>query len=401
MPNSKKKIMTFSANVVFSNEGLLTEILLRVPEKSLIRCKCVSKKWRSLISSPHFRRLKTPRFSPASGIFLYHCSFLTNPFHKFVPFSLENPIQAPLQKFPFLPHDSPKISIWQSCNGLLLCCIFHNPFTFNENYYIFNPTTQQFITLPKPSGDVIGMSLAFDPWKSPHYKVICLRISDLEDENNQIEIYSSETKKWRVSGPPFPIRHDISFRYGLVYWNGAIYVSCTERFNVEQEKFPMLDFINGQEVQDHEEDHRIVYFGESYGRLHLIQVNRQKLALYNIYQMKHDGTGWFLKYEVNVEDVVLAFPRIIRRYLQTTDFHYYAMAVLDVVRGEKEEDSFLVLHIPEMAILRYNLVDKSFNKLCDFDNGIHEEFDGELAVGNGNEGTFVPWEEGKECVGYK
>ncbi|KAF3617927.1 hypothetical protein FXO38_33702, partial [Capsicum annuum] len=98
--------------------------------------------------------------------------------------------------------------------------------------------------------------------------------------------------------------------------------------------------------------------------------------------MNRDGTGWFLKYEVNVEDVVLAFSCMIRRYLETTDFHYYAMDVLNVVRGEKEEDTFLILHIPEKALLRYNLVDKSFYKLCDFDNGIHdvESDDEQLAV---------------------
>lgn len=188
----------------------------------------------------------------------------------------------------------------QSCSGLLLCHTVHNPFTFDENYYIFNPTTHQFVTLPRPlSGDVIGMTLAFDPWKSPNYKVISLQISKLEPE-----------------------------------------------------------------VQDHEDDdYRIVYFGESYGHLHLIQVNRQNLALYNIYEMKHDGAGWFLKYEMNVEDVVLAFPHMIRDFLETTEFHYYGMAVLDVVRGDKEDDSFLILHITEMVILRYNLVDKSFYKL--------------------------------------
>ncbi|XP_059309910.1 F-box protein At5g07610-like [Lycium ferocissimum] len=189
---------------------------------------------------------------------------------------------------------------------------------------------------------------------------------------------------WRASGPYFPRRYDISFKHGLVYWNGAIYVSCKERFNVEQEKFEEFpDFINGRGSD--EEDHRIVYFGESYGHFHLLQVNHQKLTLYNFYEMKHDGTGWFLKSEVNVEAVVLSFPQIIRRYLQTTDFHYHAMAVLNVVRGEKEEHSFLVFHIPEMSILRYNLVDKSFYMLCDFESGhnnggINEEFDEELAI---------------------
>ncbi|KAK4359944.1 hypothetical protein RND71_022173 [Anisodus tanguticus] len=76
MPKSKKNIITspsiFSANVVISNEGLLTEILLRVPVKSLVRCKMCIEKMAFFNSNPHFTCLKIRRFSHASGIFLYH-----------------------------------------------------------------------------------------------------------------------------------------------------------------------------------------------------------------------------------------------------------------------------------------------------------------------------------------
>lgn len=56
---------------------------------------------------------------------------------------------------------------------------------------------------------------------------------------------------------------------------------------------------------------QICLFREVLWPLHLIQVNHQNLALYKVYEMKPDGTGWLLKYEVNVEDVVFAFPHII------------------------------------------------------------------------------------------
>ncbi|KAK4352746.1 hypothetical protein RND71_028264 [Anisodus tanguticus] len=119
---------------------------------------------------------------------------------------------------------------------------------------------------------------------------------------------------------------------------------------------------------DDDDESRIAYYGESCGYMHLVQVyNRQKLTFYNIYEMKSDGTEWFLKYQVNVEDVVNAFPHMIRHYLEPTDWHYLAMVVLCVVRGEKEEDAFMVLHIPKMVI-RYNLRDYTFYKLCEFDN---------------------------------
>ncbi|MCD7451899.1 hypothetical protein HAX54_013924 [Datura stramonium] len=352
------------------NEGLLTQIFLHLPAKSLIRCKCVSKQWHFIITSPHFTRLRTPRFNPARGLFLHCSSFMINPFHQFVPFTLENPISAPVHKLSFID-DPSRIRILQSCNGLLLCCSFRVPEP-NKNYYVYNPTTQQFVTLLRPGGErqitkvVFGMELAFDPWKSPHYKVICTRRSELDPDHHQIEIYSSETKKWRVSGPPFPARYDIGFAYTGVYWNSAIYWACgatSLRFNVEQEKLEKFSMpcINNEES-------RVAYYGESCGYLHLVQVySRQKLTFYNIYEMKTDGTEWLLKYQVNVEDVVDAFPHMIRHYLEPTDWHYFAMAVLLVVRGEKEEDAFMVLHIPRMVI-RYNLRDYTFYKLCEFGN---------------------------------
>ncbi|OIT07887.1 f-box protein [Nicotiana attenuata] len=118
-----------------------------------------------------------------------------------------------------------------------------------------------------------------------------------------------------------------------------------------------------------DEEIRVAY----YGYLLLVQVHsRQKLTFYNIYEMKNDGREWFLKYEVNVEDVVAAFPHMIRHYLEPTEWHYLAMAVLCVVRGEKEEDDFMVLHIPRMVI-RYNLRDYTFYKLCEFGNSTNDD----------------------------
>ncbi|XP_060193033.1 F-box protein At5g07610-like [Lycium barbarum] len=367
----------FSRNEVFSNEELLIEILLHLPVKSLVRCKCVSKKWSSLITSPEFTRLRVPSFNPARGLFLHCSSFLINPFHEFVSFTPREPISAPFHKLTFID-DPSGIRILQSCNGLLLCCSFraHEP---NINYYIYNPTTQQFVVLPKSGGKrqiskaVLGMKLAFDPRKSPNYKVICIRMSDelFLDQHYQIEIYASETKKWKLSGPPFLARYDIGFMYSGVYWNGAIYWACGDnslRFDVEREKLEKFLMPCIGRSWDDDEESRVAYYGESCGYLHLVQVySRQKLTFYNIYEMKSDGTEWFLEFKVNVEDVVNAFPHMIRQYLDPKDWHYLAMVVLCVVRGEKEEDAFMVLHIPKMVI-HYNLRDYTFYKLCEFGN---------------------------------
>ena len=63
----------------------------------------------------------------------------------------------------------------QSCNGLFLCSSsLCNP--RKVNYYIYNATTNQHSKLPPPhyKGDIVGVSLGFDPSKSPHYKVVCV-----------------------------------------------------------------------------------------------------------------------------------------------------------------------------------------------------------------------------------
>ncbi|CAN4116497.1 unnamed protein product [Withania somnifera] len=382
--NKMSCLSSFSANEVLSNEDLLIKVFLRLPGKSLVRCKCVSKKWHCIITSPEFTLLRVLYFNPARGLFLHSSSFLINPFHEFVSFSLENPIQPPFHKLTFV--DDPfGIRILQSCNGLLLCCSFRVHDQLNENFYVYNPTTQQFVTLPRLGGSrqisraVIGMKLAFDPWKSLNYKVVCIRMSDEifpDDQHYEIEIYSSETKKWRISGPPFPAHYDIGFRYTGVYWNDAIYWICGDnslRFNVEQEKLENFPMPCIGRSWDDEEEIRVAYYGESCGYLHLVQVySRQKLTFYNIYEMKSNGTEWFLKYQVNVEDVVNAFPHMIRHYLEPTDWHYLAMVVLCVIRGEKEEDAFMILHIPKMVI-RFNLRDYTFYKLCELGNTSIEE----------------------------
>ncbi|KAL8510788.1 hypothetical protein ACS0TY_017563 [Phlomoides rotata] len=59
------------------------------------------------------------------------------------------------------------------------------------------------------------MSLAFDPTKSPHYKVVCVYFG----LNNAFEfvVYSSKTRSWswRKCAESFTARG--------VYWNGAIH----------------------------------------------------------------------------------------------------------------------------------------------------------------------------------
>ncbi|KAL6216469.1 hypothetical protein ACLB2K_009692 [Fragaria x ananassa] len=207
--------------VVGSVEDLLTEILLRVPARPLVRFKCVSKHWLSLISDPKFchrHTLQNPRSSvsavfPEQKIMSPGSTALS-----FIP--LDNLDQDPRSNHanqnlfgsspncnnPLnLVHNLPEsIQIIQSCNGLFLCrCPFETTSELRP-YYVLNPTTNQFSRLIPPaaaSGQSCVMfyqALAFEPSRSPHYKLLVFWFAGHDLSEFNLDIYSSETKSWRL-----------------------------------------------------------------------------------------------------------------------------------------------------------------------------------------------------------
>ncbi|KAK6117839.1 hypothetical protein DH2020_048421 [Rehmannia glutinosa] len=358
-----------SAQIVASIDDLLKEILLRLPIKSLIRFKLVSKEWHSLITNPRFCRLRNPNPNPAAGLFLHCLSYRARPWIEYVPFSGIKSGNPPLRKLKFFK-DPKGIRIVHSCNGLLLCSSFQARDN-NRTYYVHNPTTNKFSALPKPavgggiSAKIDGMSLAFDPTKSPYYKVVCVRRLGLHMVGGnlyQFEVYSSETGSWIKCGEPFTTQ--VNFEDGI-YWNGAIHWTNngTGRdslyFNIDNQMLGVMpippigwDCINNY------------YFGESFDHLHYIKIVGPELH-FDVYEMRRDYSEWFIKYNVDLSPVVSAYPEIIRNYIRPTSSCYYACSIFSLVRGEKEEDSFLVLQIPGIAI-RYNLVYRTFETICEF-----------------------------------
>ncbi|KAJ0444645.1 hypothetical protein HanIR_Chr16g0834081 [Helianthus annuus] len=104
------------------------------------------------------------------------------------------------------------------------------------------------------------------------------------------------------------------------------------------------------------------YFRESRGHLHLIVHNKFQgyslpLNVY-LYEMLSDPSGWFVKYQLQLDELPGAFPG-------TSWYGYRALDVIDVVRGEEEENTFLVMKTPEKFIT-YNVHDKSCKKIFSF-----------------------------------
>ncbi|KAK6130029.1 hypothetical protein DH2020_036215 [Rehmannia glutinosa] len=286
-------------------DDLFREIFLRLPFRSLVRMKSVCKNWNSIISDLNVN-------SPA-GLFFQYSD--VNTCYAYVPFSRQIKGRPPfVNQINKYIKDSSGIRILQSCNGLMLCRS-DRASKNHRKYYICNPTTKEYSTLPRLVGrggfsrTIRGLNLAFDPSKSPYYKVVCVRELGLcraKEHQYQFEVYSSDTDGgiWRKCGEPFTAQ--VNFKHG-VCWNGAIHwISITGAgksiyFNPYDELM-MPKVMPTPPVSDGHFSTRNYYFGESHGHLHYIDVCRMVTG-FKVYEIKKDYSEWFSKYRVDLSYV--------------------------------------------------------------------------------------------------
>ncbi|MBA0574154.1 hypothetical protein Golob_001386, partial [Gossypium lobatum] len=274
------KLMISSAEKIGNNQDLLAQILLRLPAKSLIQFKCVSKQWLSLISNPHFC-LSHTRHQGHEG-FLHPTALLLKVQSVLSPdFDV-----VPLKHFsqvPFFHYISTSyLNILQSCNGLFVCAEFY-------------------------------VSLAFDPLQSPHYKIIVVREVLENSYIFQLDIYASESESWKVATIIFETNEgdciafeDSVFCNGKLHWNS--YGNQSLYLDVEKEclqMMPMPTKLTGNRLEIYR------YFDESGGRLYLAATYFAyiDLDLY-IHQMASDYSHWFLKHCLNMGDAMEVYPEL-------------------------------------------------------------------------------------------
>ncbi|KAJ0726937.1 putative F-box domain-containing protein [Helianthus annuus] len=334
-----------STDTVCSIDDLLRKILVGLPLSSLHMCKSVCKRWFSLITDPTFCPNKTDH---PCGLFLQ----LQSPSAEFAYVPLFR--HPPLIKTTIFPFHHPKkpqhIEVWQSCNGLLLC--YDHP----DKLYVYNPTINQFKLLPlhhvwKPYNIFDNsMALAFDPALSHHYKLLYHVRKDDDVTHVYVEIYSSETCTWRAYDKTFSSVSFVAFDHSAVYWRGAIHwLSHRAVYHFSLEDIDNPHFI---QVENHKTMH-------AYGGYDKLLVSRDCLLLVmmlqplmvDVYEVENDCySGWCLKYYVDLEFV--------------GNFPGPEVDVLAIVLGDREEDSFLVLEVPGIMLVKYNIMSKTFYQLC-------------------------------------
>lgn len=97
--------------------------------------------------------------------------------------------------------------------------------------------------------------------------------------------------------------------------------------------------------------------------------NRQ--VEFDVYEMKRDYSEWFVKYKVDLRGVVASYPEMIQEKYDAVDVDVYVISFFSVIRGEKEEDSFFVFHIPG-RVVRYDLASGNFQTINVFRDGEDE-----------------------------
>ncbi|CAL5376504.1 unnamed protein product [Camellia sinensis] len=349
-----------SEEVIASNEDLLTEILLRLPAKSLIRFKSVSKNWLHLISDSHFavnhsRRIRNS--SMISGLFFYF-DYSRSELHSVSLHAHPNRSLPTLSFLDAVGGDRP-FRIRSACNGLILCQSYQIVCNrFRKNYVVCNPTTQKFTLLPQLdclslSCELWGVYLAFDPSKSPHYKVVFFRPC------YQFDIYSSETASWKqiTVSECEPLGDCLEG----VFWNGAIHWLSHEdvhfRFDVDEEKLIKTHNPPSPKILSMAKTR---YFGECGGHLLLIQMRLRNAMGFRILEMDRVSFHWIVKCRVNLRPLISVFPEIHKDDRSKR----YKFHVLCVVKGVSENDFALVLATAGKAIY-YDLKCKSSRVLLD------------------------------------
>ncbi|KAK6944614.1 F-box domain [Dillenia turbinata] len=338
-----------SAATIAGNQDLITPILIRLPTKSLVRFKSVSKQWRSLISSHHFSLFHFTQNHKCNGLFLLAPDYKIR--YKLLSLqthqdSSSNPSYFSLN----LDNALLGIQILQSCCGLLLCSSTNVTFE-NPNYYVCNPVTKKYKCLPPqpnlwtPAAEeaIFWFVLAFDPFRSVNnYRVVCLRVHNyaMIEVVDSIWIYNSVMGNWRaVSDDPFQVPSTVMFSKG-VYWNGTILwpnikkvdvSSCDIQellcYDIDPEIFRMIPM---PPVEGKTNFAECEYFGESCGHLHLVY--KHKSGEFDVFEMERDYSKWVLKFHFDSRNLNFM-----------SENQPSPLLVLNLVSGMDEGESYLLL----------------------------------------------------------
>ncbi|CAN4120675.1 unnamed protein product [Withania somnifera] len=238
---------------------IIIEILSRLPVKSVLKFKCVSKSWLSLISSSHFVKSHLKISSRNNNNFtnknllllsmylphtLYSCTLYSALHEKSISF---------INKLNFPWNPSNIIAGVSFCNGLFLICIG----MYSNNLYLWNPSTRKTKKLPFSGAEYsrcdVTYGFGYDESNDDYNVVEIYGVYGIHYVYGaNIKIYSLRENSWRkiekycdaLFCPDSGVFLNGSLHWGVAHNDGSCIYWDIVSLNLENEQFGKFSLPN-------------------------------------------------------------------------------------------------------------------------------------------------------------
>lgn len=206
-------------------DEIIVEILTRLPVKSLLRFRCVSKSWLSQISSPTFIKIHL-NYAINNSMYLHNHLICIScyPRNHFREFSLhyllhETEVDTTTTLDYSIAYPELPMRILGSCNGIV--CIALD----EEHLFLWNPSISKHKILPhlhKRPGFCCYLKDGFGYEEiTDDYKVVVIFYCIVDNGPYKVQIFSLKTNEWkRIEDFKYGIPLDQSAKYtrGKLHW---------------------------------------------------------------------------------------------------------------------------------------------------------------------------------------
>ncbi|XP_050378217.1 F-box/kelch-repeat protein At3g23880-like [Argentina anserina] len=358
-------------------EDIVVDILSRLPVKSLIRFRRVSKRWRSIVSDPQFAKLQFQNTTQGRRRLVY---LLDD--SNIETLDLEPPSRwwASIRKLtcPFEHEDQKRhrVMVVGSCNGLVCLSTRICSLASMTSIYIWNPSTGFSLKLPDPGfPDYINrMSMYCGFGYLPatgDYKALVAAYNDDQWGTLQVRVFSTRAGIWKQIESPFrpssyPVRKyitddaatvlGVTFHWIIDYFSQR---SVIHAFDLVKEEFREMNGFHLLQTLD-------CFGGCLYGFCKGLYDSSLCIELW-VMREYWVSDSWTKLYRIVLSDQVdpgmLVYP-----YLATETSTVVAQITpehkkMEIVRIEHEEDDPLVTdrlrrryHMPSMIVYEESLL---------------------------------------------
>ncbi|CAH8388032.1 unnamed protein product [Eruca vesicaria subsp. sativa] len=217
---------------------LTLEVLSRLPAKSVVRFRCVSKLLSSLTKLPSFINLFGSRSSSKRPRLLV--TFSTGLVISFPQHLNPDGSYPPFYSFQIKNLNGPSYALSESVHGLILL----------PGFKIWNPTLRQFSTLPHPSEHIPSQDcksyfLGYDPLEGKHKVLFILHSEELR------VLTLGAQESWRILTKGIPKHHPRGYGgcfSGVLYYKAHLLdddKNIIMSFDVKSESFSPIKYPEG------------------------------------------------------------------------------------------------------------------------------------------------------------